>query len=134
MCFLTLEDFADRIEVTVFPRAFYQSAPILSQDTPVVVQGHIDLTDDTPKILAEKIYPIEEYKPEYYLTITQELDKKETYDALWDIFARHPGEHAVYLQTHGRWRRASESCWLRDGKDTRSELAAVLGGGNVQRR
>ena len=134
MCFLTLEDFADRIEVTVFPRAFYQSSTILSQDVPVVVQGHIDLTDDTPKILAERIYPIEEYKPEYYLTITQELDRKETYDALRDIFARYPGKHAVYLQTHGRWQRASESCWLRDGKDTRSELAAVLGGCNVQRR
>lgn len=44
MCFVTLEDFTASLEVTVFPRVFYQHVNMLVPDTPIVVQGRADIT------------------------------------------------------------------------------------------
>ena len=134
MCFLTVEDFTDRMEVTVFPRLFYQNVNLLLPDVPIVLQGRVDLTDDEPKLLAETVCSIEDYKPEYYLTVVQEKEKEETYGALRQIFGKYHGDHAVFLQSHGKWQKTAEAYWLQAGGEVRRELAAVLGNDNVRWR
>ena len=62
MCFATIEDFTDSIEVTVFPRTFYQNMNLLVPDTPVVVQGHIDMTDETVKLIADSVWALKDYR------------------------------------------------------------------------
>ncbi len=69
MCFAVLEDFSEKMEVTVFSRTFYQYVNLLLPDAPVVVQGRLDIDEDKVSVLADKFWPLEEYVPEYYLVM-----------------------------------------------------------------
>lgn len=134
MCFLTLEDFTDRISVTVFPKVFYQNVNMFVPDVAVVLQGRVDLSDDEPQLLAETLWPIEAYKPDYYLTIVEDMEKPEVYESLRLIFKKYHGDHAVFMQSHGKWQKTADTYWLKDGSEVREELEAVLGSGNVRCR
>ena len=131
MCFLTLEDFTDRISVTVFPKIFYQNVNMIMPDRAIVLQGRVDLSDDEPQLLAETMCSIEDYKPDYYLTIVEDMEKPEVYESLRQIFKKYHGDHAVYMQSHGKWQKTADTYWLKDGSEVREELEAVLGSGNV---
>ena len=134
MCFLVLEDYTDRMEITVFPRTFYQHVNLLVPDTPVVAQGRLDTADEEPKLLADMFWHMDAYEPDYYLTISEEAEKPETYEALREIFAAHHGTHAVFLRSKGRWQKTADRFWLKDDMATRQALANVLGETNVRRR
>ncbi len=134
MCFVTLEDFSERLEVIVFPKLFYQSVNLLVPDTAIVLQGRVDQTDEEPKLLAETIWSVEDYKPEYYLTVVQEMEKQETYDELRKLFEKYHGDHEVFLQSRGKWKKTASSFWLQDSGEVRQELERILGTGNVRRR
>ena len=127
MCFITLEDFTDSLEITVFPRIFYQHVNLLVPDMPIVVQGRVDLTDDGAKLLADSIWSLEEYLPEYYLTIAPELANTDTYEKLKAVFAGHHGAHAVYMHANGRWRKAGEQYWLDGSPEAYAAIAEILG-------
>ena len=134
MCFITLEDFTDSLEITVFPRIFYQHVNLLVPDMPIVVQGRVDLTDDGAKLLADSIWSLEEYLPEYYLTIAPELANTDTYEKLKAVFAGHHGAHAVYMHANGRWRKAGEQYWLDGSPEAYTAIAEILGKGAVRVR
>ena len=127
MCFITLEDFTDSVEVTVFPKVFYQSVNLLVPDMPIVVQGRTDVTDDGVKLLADSVWSLEEYLPEYYLTIAPSLANAATYEKLKEVFAVHHGAHAVYMHANGRWQKAGEQYWLDGSKEAYEEVAGILG-------
>ncbi len=127
MCFLELEDFTETMEVTVFPRLFYQHVNLLVPDTPVVVQGRLDCKEDGVKLLADVFWSMEEYLPEYYLTIPQEKDKKEIYDKLKRIFDKYRGNHNVYLCMNGKWRNISSQYRVDGSEECRKQLEQVIG-------
>ena len=57
MCFLTIEDYTERLEVTVFPRVFYVNTAVLVPDMPLIIQGRVDVDDDAGvKLLADKVW------------------------------------------------------------------------------
>ena len=134
MCFLILEDYTDRVSVTVFPKTFYQHVNLLIPDAAIVLQGRVDLSDDEPQLLAETMCSVEDYKPDYYLTIVEDMEKPEVYESLRNIFKKYHGDHAVFMQSHGKWQKTADTYWLKDGSEVREELEAVLGNGNVQCR
>ncbi|BAL83653.1 putative DNA polymerase III subunit alpha [Selenomonas ruminantium subsp. lactilytica TAM6421] len=131
MCFVTLEDYTEQMEVTVFPRLFYQSMNALVPDTPVVIQGKADLKDDTVKILADKIWSMDEYKPEYYLM--PKAGDEQAIAAIKKVMAAHPGENAVYIY-QGRWQKLGPECALDNTEETLAELVKVLGAQGVKKR
>ena len=61
MAFMTLEDLYGTIEVVVFPRTFELDRQFIENDNVIVVRGKLDMKDDTPKLLAEKIILLEDY-------------------------------------------------------------------------
>ena len=59
MAFVTLEDLYGQMEVIVFPNIYEQNARLLSNDSQLLVEGHISVKEEEqPKILANKITPL----------------------------------------------------------------------------
>jgi DNA polymerase III subunit alpha len=136
MCFAELEDFTHRIEIVVFPRVFYQSLNVLTLDMSVVVQGRVNMTDDGAKLIADKICSLEEYRPEYYITIHREQENEDNLRALREIFIRHHGEHVVYLhmQASKQQIKTEPQFWLEPSAEVVKEIEALLGEGAVKQR
>src|SRR5204863_366643 len=60
MAFVTLEDMAGAVEVTVFPEPFKAAAPFLRSREPLVVRGRVDDGDKGRVILAEDVRLLEQ--------------------------------------------------------------------------
>lgn len=79
MCFFTLEDFLNKIDVVVFPNVFYAANELCQSDKLVVVQGHVDKNEDNAKLLASWIVSLENYSSEYifYVSSANEISVKK---------------------------------------------------------
>jgi DNA polymerase-3 subunit alpha len=100
MAFVTLEDLYGSIEIIVFPRHYDQYFPLFKVDQPLVVLGTINLKEDeAPKMIAEKVYPLNEetykllYKPTIPSKVYVKIDVLELEDkkVLSDLVEKHPG-------------------------------------------
>jgi len=60
MAYLTIEDLYGTVELIVFPDLYRESLDIISQDTPVIVNGQIDKGDKGLKVIAKKILLLDE--------------------------------------------------------------------------
>ncbi|HEY2993867.1 MAG TPA: DNA polymerase III subunit alpha, partial [Methylomirabilota bacterium] len=60
MAFLTLEDMAGTVDVTVFPEPYKAAAVLLRSREPVVVRGRVDDSDKGRVVLAEDVRPLEQ--------------------------------------------------------------------------
>ncbi len=101
MAFVGLEDLDGRCEVVVFPELFKSSITLLQKDTIVFIRGKANSRDDTPKVIAEEIIPIEEVEKKLTKVIsidllTAGLDMA-TLQRLKEILAQHPGKTPVYI-------------------------------------
>ncbi|EJP32019.1 DNA polymerase III, alpha subunit [Selenomonas sp. FOBRC9] len=134
MLFADLEDFTGTLEVTVFPRVFYAHVSDLEPDRVVVMQGHVDTAGETPKLLADEIWRIDDYRTSYYLTPPQDAGRAALWEKMKDVFAAHTGDHPVYVQSDGRWRRLDETYWIDGTPEVRAELSTLLGETSVRIR
>ena len=136
MCFLELEDFTRSIEVVIFPRVFYECVNSLVPDMAVMVQGKVNVIDDGIKLIADKVIPLSEYQPSYYLQFHEHTAKQEVYKELKEVMAKHKGNipvvmyHSVTKQTQ----KMNERYWLNDDDDIIPELEKILGEGNIKIR
>lgn len=69
MCFLTVEDVSQSIDVIVFPNLYQQVRNNLLKDTIVYINGKVSIKDDTCSIIPDMIVPIREFvkNPLYYV-------------------------------------------------------------------
>lgn len=134
MCFAVLEDYTESIEVTVFPKVFYQSVNLLVKDTPVIIQGRIDVTADGIKLLADKIWHLKDYVPEYYLKLSDGERGIEQQTELKKIMAAHRGSLPVFIHLNGKWQTLNQNFYLDDSKETLEELKKLLGANAVKKR
>lgn len=134
MLFADLEDFTGTLEITVFPRVFYAHVSDLEPDQVVVIQGRVDTAGDAPKLLADEIWRIDDYRTSYYLTPPQDADRAALWEKMKDVFAAHTGDHPVYVQSDGRWRRLDETYWIDGTPEVRAELSTLLGETSVRIR
>ena len=132
MCFAVLEDFSDKIEVTVFPRTFYQNVNLLVPDMPVVIQGKLDIGDEHITVLADKFWSLDEYLPEYFLCLPAGEAYAKARDGVKKLLLEHPGEDPVHVQVGGRWQLLSQG--LSDDEEVKAALIALLGAPAVKKR
>jgi DNA polymerase III subunit alpha len=101
MAILRLEDLKGTIEVLVFPRTFKDAEKNISDDAIVFIKGRVNLREDTPKIIAEEILPLEQARNKYTQALSIELIttalEKETLSRLNDILRKHKGHTPVYI-------------------------------------
>ena len=127
MLFAELEDFSGKIEVTVFPRVFYAHVSDLETDMILVVEGHVDTTGEEPKLLADKIWRMSEYRASFYLIPSADADRRALWTQMQALFAAHPGDHPVYVRSDGSWRPLNENYWIDGSGAVRQALTELMG-------
>ena len=134
MLFAELEDFSGKIELTVFPRVFYAHVSDLETDMILVVEGHVDTTGEEPKLLADQIWRMSEYRSSFYLIPSADADRRTLWTQMQELFAAHPGDHPVYVRSDGSWRPLHENYWIDGSAAVRQALTALMGESAVKVR
>jgi len=101
MAFIGLEDLDGRCEIVVFPEVFKASNELLQPDKCIFIRGKTNARDDTPKVLAEEIIPLEKVRERQIKVISIDLATAgldlETLEKLKEILKHHPGKTPVQL-------------------------------------
>ena len=127
MCFARIADYASDIEVVVFPCVFYECVELLTEDKAVMVEGRVDRTDDGAKLLADRIVSLDEYEPDYYITVRPEVYDEERMSQLKTLMQRYHGRRHVFVNIGGKWRRMSSDYWMNGKKEAREAINELLG-------
>ena len=140
MAILTLEDLTGNVEVIVFPDLFKNSHHMLLTDTPLIVCGQLDKSEQGAKIKATRLHLLDEVKKKGATRMDIRFNATGlTQDDLLkvkDILLNHKGEIPVYLRLQNPARKES---LISVGRDIRvnpsekliSEIESVLGSGAV---
>jgi DNA polymerase-3 subunit alpha len=98
MAIVLLEDLDGIIEVLVFPAAFSKVAKYLQPGAVVLLRGRLDLKENTPKIIADDMFPIDQV---HKLITTVKIDLAGLYENLFEslkeLLRCSPGSIPVYL-------------------------------------
>jgi DNA polymerase-3 subunit alpha len=100
MCVFMLEDAAGSVEVVVFPEAFKQFGHAASENgRMVLVKGRFERDDESARILASEIVPIEIVRERLATMVAIRLSTphqdRSTFERLWDVLAQHKGDRPV---------------------------------------
>ena len=102
MAVLTLEDRDGSLEVVVFPKTYERCAPALTPDRLVLVTGKLDKDEETARLMADEIRPIESLAGSVGRTLSIQLTSarhgRKTLQALADLFEVHRGPSRIRLQ------------------------------------
>jgi len=125
MLFAELEDFSGKIELTVFPRVFYAHVSDLETDTILVVEGHVDTTGEEPKLLADQIWRMSEYRSAFYLIPSADADRRTLWTQMQELFAAHPGHTPMAMRWSDSRSRAATSSARPRGFSYRMSITPV---------
>ena len=99
MCVFMLDDPHGSIEVVVFPEAFKQFGHLADAGRLVVVKGRFERDDESARILAAEISPIELVTERLATSVAIRLSTpphgRATFERLWDVLAQHKGDRCV---------------------------------------
>ena len=102
MAVLTLEDRGGRLEVVVFPKIYERCAPVLTPDRLVLVTGKLDKDEESARLIADVVRPIETLTASVGRTLSIHLTSarhdRRTLQALADLFHVHRGPSRIRLQ------------------------------------
>lgn len=136
MAYLTLEDYTRDIEIVVFPRQFYDTANLLTADRPLVIQGRVDISDKGVKVIADRIWPMEDYRTEYFIVTKSAMATAKNKERLREAAKSHHGDHAVHLYITD-WRRNTDlgqEYWMDGSPEAAAEVEKIFGAGSVRER
>ncbi len=140
MAILTLEDLSGNIEVVVFPDLYKSAHHMLLTDTPLIVAGQLDKSEQGNKIKAVRVHLLAEVKKRGTSRVDIRFDATGlTQDDLLkikNILLRYQGTIPVYLRLQNPSRKES---LISVGREIRvnpseqliSEIESVLGSGAV---
>jgi DNA polymerase-3 subunit alpha len=101
MAVFTLEDAQGSVEVIAFPETFQRAAGCIEAGRLVLVRGKLERDDESVRILASEVGPIETVREriarEVAIHLRQPADRS-TFEQLGAIFARHRGDRRVSLE------------------------------------
>jgi DNA polymerase-3 subunit alpha len=101
MAFVTIEDMHGAVEAIVFSRVFGQVRDLLVEDKPLLIQGQVQKDEQSVKILADTVIPIEAAEETWTASVHFNLEisrtDREVLTQLHDIFERHPGVCPAFL-------------------------------------
>ncbi|MFA5039350.1 MAG: DNA polymerase III subunit alpha [Candidatus Omnitrophota bacterium] len=98
MAILRVEDLTGLLEVLVFPNTYKQVSRYLVASNVVMIKGRLSLREETPKILAGDVAPIDEaYRAISSITIDLSGLKENILQSLKEKLSLSPGSIPVYL-------------------------------------
>jgi len=102
MAAFILDDPQGTMEVVVFPDAFAKAAALLQADAPVLVRGRFERDEDSARILASEILPIdvvpETLRREVVVRLAMPPVDRVRLERVSDILERHRGDRRVILE------------------------------------
>ena len=102
MAVVTLEDRAGRLETVVFPEAFRKYGRLLDVDKLVVVTGKLDMDDESSRLVASGVRPIDTVLGDMGRAMAIHLASppadRATLEALAKVLGRHQGNGRVELE------------------------------------
>ncbi len=101
MAFVTLEDLHGSVEIIVFSTLYAKVHDLLTEDSSILVRGHLQKDENSAKILADTLIPMDKAEETWSTSIHFNLDitrtEKELLEKLKDILKRHPGSCRGYV-------------------------------------
>jgi DNA polymerase-3 subunit alpha len=101
MAFVTIEDLHGAVEATVFSRVYAGVSDLLVEDSAVFIQGQVQKDEQSVKILAEKVVPVNKAEETWTASIHLNLELSRTdravLEKLNDILKKHPGGCRAFL-------------------------------------
>lgn len=136
MCFLELEDFLNVIEVIVFPKTFYDNINNLVPDMPVVIRGKLDKSDDEIKVIADKVFNLEEYTPEFFIMLSKDHESEAFFSKVKDTLQEHSGSCPVYMYfvSTKKMVKGNHEYWIDGTTSAIKDLKSLLGNNAVKQR
>jgi DNA polymerase-3 subunit alpha len=146
MCVFMLEDATSSLEVVVFPEAFKQCGHLADNGQMVVVKGKFERDDESARLLASEIAPVEAVRERLARAVAIRLSTpphdRATFEKLWDVFAQHKGDRRVAfdieLQDADRHLRVrvdvNAQIRVRPSERLVSEVERICGAGSVTLR
>jgi len=143
MCVFTLDDAAGSIEIVVFPEAFKQYGHLAESGRSVLVQGRFERDDDTVRILASEIAPIEMVRERLAKSVAIRLSMpphgRATFERLLELLAQHKGDRRVAFvileqERHLRVTADVSGIRVRPSERLVSEVEKICGAGSVSLR
>jgi DNA polymerase-3 subunit alpha len=99
MAILKLEDLEGVVEALVFPRAYQKVWRYIQPNTVVLVKGVLNLKEDTPKIVVNDLFPVDEiYKLITAMNINLSGIRENIFESLKDLLVASRGNIPIYLQ------------------------------------
>ena len=98
MAFITIEDFVGSIECIVFPKIYENHKDLIDEDSLIIIEGRLSISEvDEPKIICEKIAPLNNYKlDKLYIKIAQDKSK-DVINKINTILKKSPGDTPIYI-------------------------------------
>jgi len=98
MAILKLEDLEGVVEALVFPQAFQKVSRYILPNTVALVKGRLNLKEDTPKIIINDLFPMDEvYRLITAMNINLSGMQENLFLSLKELLAAHNGRIPVYL-------------------------------------
>ena len=101
MAVFTLEDAQGGAEVIVFPETFQRSVSLIETGTLVLVRGKLERDDESSRLLASEITPLDSVFERLAREVAIRLRKpadRGVFEALGEIFSRHRGDRRVSFE------------------------------------
>ena len=99
MCAFVLDDPYGTVEVVVFPDAFSKASALIQADALVLVKGRFERDEDSTRLLASEILPIERVREQLAREVVVAIDgarhDRRTVEAVSDVLGRHRGDRRV---------------------------------------
>ena len=143
MSFVTLEDMHGSVEVTVFSRLHAAVSDLLAEDAAVLVQGQVQKDEQSVKLLAETIIPVEKAEETWTASVHFNLEvartDREILKQLHRLVQRHSGTsrgflHLLHPDQTDVIIELPETMNLRVGRGLRREAFELLGYAAIETR
>ncbi|HVZ21875.1 MAG TPA: OB-fold nucleic acid binding domain-containing protein, partial [Vicinamibacterales bacterium] len=143
MCVFMLDDAHGSLEIVVFPEAFKQYGHLGENGLMVAIKGRFERDDESARILAAEIYPIDYVREKLAKSVAIRLSTpphgRATFEKLWDVFAQHKGDRRVAFVLSEEERKIRitidvSGIRVRPSERLVSEVEKICGAGSVSLR
>ncbi|MGI6605927.1 MAG: DNA polymerase III subunit alpha [Peptococcia bacterium] len=138
MAYFVLEDLTGSIDALLFPSNLLKYNQLLQEDLPVLVTGRLNLQDDKPKILVDRMQSLEHNQAgrKLYLKISSLAEKEEIWQRLLPVIKQYRGNSPVYLYypENNKLIESNQKYWVEVSPPLLRELEKILGEGAVSVR
>jgi DNA polymerase-3 subunit alpha len=137
MAYFVLEDLTGSLDALLFPSNFLKFNRFLEEDLPVLVKGRLNFQEDKPKIMVDKIKPLDNLAEEeetpsitkLYLKMPSFLDEQQLWERLVPILEQYQGDTPLYLYfpQEERLIKSNRQYWVKVVPDLIQQLEEIIG-------